>query len=212
MCIKTLIVGEIQTNCYIVSCDKTGKAAIIDPGGDAGAIINKVNKSGLIPEYIINTHGHGDHMGCNEEIKKAFPQAKLCVHKLDAPMLADPAKNLSVMIGPGVVSPKADLILEEGDTVEFGTIKFHIIHLPGHTPGGIGLLWKDTGKKPFILFSGDALFEGSVGRTDFPGGSHDTLIKNIREKLMVLPDSTEVYPGHGPATTIGAEKKTNPFL
>lgn len=212
MCIKTLIVGEIQTNCYIVSCVKTNKAAIIDPGGDADVIINKVNKSGLMPEYIINTHGHGDHMGANKEVKAAFPKAKLCVHKLDASMLADSAKNLSIMIGPGVVSPKADVILEEGDTVEFGMVKFEVLHLPGHTPGGIGLLWKNTGKKHYVLFSGDALFEGSVGRTDFPGGSHDTLIKSIKEKLLVLPGNTEVYPGHGPATSIGNEKQINPFL
>jgi hydroxyacylglutathione hydrolase len=184
--------------------------AIIDPGGDGPDIIARVEKKGYKPVCIVNTHGHIDHMWANAEVKAAYPGAELLIHEADANMLTDASANLSSFMGRKVTSPPADRTLAEGDHVKVGSLDFQVVHIPGHSPGGIALITKSDGKT--VVFAGDALFAYSIGRTDFPGGSFEKLTSGIREKLLTLPDDTLVYPGHGPSTTVGVERKHNPFL
>lgn len=198
-------VGNIETNCYIIYCRKTLQAAVIDPGDEAEKIIAAVNKNNLKVSFIILTHGHGDHIGALNEVRAATG-AKVLIHSDDAGMLTNANKNLSVFIGASVVADKADRLLNEGDIIEIGDIKLKVIHTPGHTSGGICLFFDNT------LIAGDTLFAQSIGRTDFPGGSYEQLIKGIKDKLFILPDDVKVFPGHGPATTIGLEKRMNPFV
>ena len=205
-----MVVGEIQANCYLVGDGKSKDIAVIDPGGDGPDIIARIEKKGLNPVYIINTHGHIDHMWANADLKAAYPEAKLLIHEADAHMLESPSSNLSSFMGRSITSPPADRTLVEGDRVKIGAIELKVVHIPGHSPGGIALVTEDSGKT--CVFGGDALFAYSIGRTDFPGGSFEKLTTAIKEKLFVLPDDTVVYPGHGPSTTIGVEKAHNPFL
>ncbi len=205
MKIIAMEVGSLGTNCYIVYCEQSRKAAVIDPGGDASAIISRITQENLVVEYIINTHGHADHIAANAKVKEATG-AMILIHQADADMLTSAHRNLSAFMGGGITGGAAGRILKDGDTIEIGSIRFKVLHTPGHTPGGISLLTDN------ILFSGDTLFAESIGRTDFPGGSFRQLIQSIKEKLMVLPDDVTVYPGHGPQTTIGWERKMNPFI
>ena len=205
MILETLTVGQLEVNCYLIGCAETGEGAVVDPGGDAEDILQAIKKLGIKPKYIICTHGHADHIAAVDEIKKATG-AKVLIHSADAEMLTDPQKNLSVFMGDNISLQPADKLLAEGDIIELGTVKLEVLHVPGHTVGGICLKTDQT------VFSGDTLFAGSVGRSDFPGGNHSQLIKGIKEKLLSLPDETRVYPGHGPDTLIGQEKRHNPFL
>jgi glyoxylase-like metal-dependent hydrolase (beta-lactamase superfamily II) len=205
MVIKRLVVGLLQVNCFIVFDENTKEAVIIDPGGGSREILKFLEKNSLQTKYIINTHGHLDHTFENKKIKEVT-NCKILIHKLDADMLTSPSKNFSLMMGIIFKSPPADRLLEEGDIIKVGNFTLKVLHTPGHTPGGISLVCDK------VVFVGDTLFAGSVGRTDLPGGSMEELIKGIREKLLVLPDETIVYPGHGPSTTIGKEKNTNPFI
>lgn len=202
-CIKT---GHIATNCYILGCEVTKEGIVIDPGFDGPDIINIIAEEGLKIKYIINTHGHADHIGANEEVKN-YTGADILIHRDDADFLTDPAKNLSAYMGQAISGPKADRILEEGEVINFGNkLALQVLHTPGHTPGGICL----KGKK--FVITGDTLFAGSVGRTDFPGGSMKELLNSIKSKLLILEDEVIIYPGHGPSSTINAEKAGNPFL
>ena len=205
MILETLTVGQLEVNCYLIGCADTGEGAVIDPGGDAEDILQALKKLGIKPKYIICTHGHADHIAAVDEVKKATG-AKVLIHSADAEMLTDPQKNLSVFMGANVSLQPADQLLSEGDIIELGNVKLEVLHVPGHTVGGICL------KTDQAVFSGDTLFAGSVGRSDFPGGNHSMLIKGIKEKLLSLPDETRVYPGHGPDTLICQEKKHNPYL
>ena len=206
MHLRSFVVGMCETNCYIAADSSSKDAIIIDPGDNADAIIETIRTDGLIVRAIVNTHGHADHIAANAALKKQF-DCPIMIHELDAPYLADPEANLSALIGYiEPISPPADRLLKDGGEITIGQLVFRVIHTPGHTPGGISLLENE------VLFSGDTLFADSVGRTDFPGGSHEQLINSIQEKLLVLPDSTLVYPGHGPLTTIGNERQNNPFL
>jgi len=210
--VDTLTVGPMEAACYVV-CDKgTDELMVIDPGGDAGLIIESVRMTGSEPKYIVNTHGHADHMAANAELKEAYPNAELLVHHADAEMLLEPAKNLSAFFGQSIKSPPADRVLNDGDGIALGPSSFNVIHVPGHTPGGIALYWPGTDFVGGMLFCGDTLFAGGIGRTDFPGGDEKALLSGVREKLFTLPDDTLTLPGHGPATTIGREKQTNPFF
>jgi glyoxylase-like metal-dependent hydrolase (beta-lactamase superfamily II) len=203
--IKELVVGLIMTNCFIVGCEKSHEAIVIDPGGDVDKILDATYKSNLNIKYIVNTHGHFDHAGGNKAIKEATG-AEILIHRFDAPMLRQISMTAMAM---GIVledSPPADLTVDEGDEIRFGKIALRVIHTPGHSPGGISL-YTDG-----IVFAGDTLFYGSIGRTDLPGSSFPTLISSIKEKLFPLGDHVRVYSGHGPTTTIGTEKRINPFM
>lgn len=200
-----MAVGALGTNCYIVHCSETRQAAVIDPGGNAKEIIAYLNSERLKTVCIINTHGHADHIAANDALKLATG-APVMIHEADAGMLTSPSLNLSNFIGGGLSLAPADRLLKEGDDIQVGNIRFKVIHTPGHTPGGICLSYKE------FLFSGDTLFHESVGRTDLPGGSAGKLIAGIKEKLLVLPPRTKVFPGHGPETSIGWESAHNPFI
>lgn len=205
MIFKCIPVGSIEANCYIIGCPETRLAVVVDSGDEGRRILSHVQKHGLRVLYIINTHGHLDHIGANGAVKEATG-AQILIHSGDAPMLTDPALNFSKFMGHPIAGPPADRLVQDGDVLQVGTLRLNVIHTPGHTPGGICLLIGDH------LITGDTLFAGSIGRTDFPGGSHETLIESIKEKLLILPDETRVYPGHGPESTIGEEREGNPFL
>jgi glyoxylase-like metal-dependent hydrolase (beta-lactamase superfamily II) len=215
MHIESLVVGPLESNCYIITCPESQDVMIVDPGGDAPSILEALRRAdrNASPRWLVNTHGHGDHIGANAELKKAFPNMRIAIHVDDAPALTSPAINLSPFVGLSVRSPGADVELKEGDTIDLGKERFAVIHTPGHTPGGICLYRaaRQPGETP-LLFSGDTLFAQSIGRGDLPGGDMDLLLRSIAEKLMPLPDSCIVYPGHGPTTTIGDERRLNPFL
>jgi len=204
--LKWLEVGAIAANCYVIGCEETLEGAVIDPGGSAQAILRVIKDLNLNIKYIINTHGHIDHIGANRQIKEATG-AKILIHEDDAKMLTNPASNFSMFMGRNITSPGADEFLRDGDIIKIGnTVELEVIHTPGHSRGGVCL------KTDNMIFAGDTLFAGSIGRTDFPGGSYKTLIESIKEKILCYDDDVVVYPGHGPATTVGFERKHNPFL
>jgi glyoxylase-like metal-dependent hydrolase (beta-lactamase superfamily II) len=203
--IKTLAVGPIMANCFVLGCEQSLEAAVIDPGDDADRILMALAESSLTAKFIINTHGHFDHVGANKRLKEVTG-APILIHPLDAPMLSQLSRSASAWGLAAEDSPAADRELNEDDKITFGNITLSVIHTPGHTPGGISLY---TGEHVFV---GDTLFAGSVGRTDFPGGSFETLKESIQKKLFALDDHVKVYTGHGPATTIGDEKRSNPFV
>jgi glyoxylase-like metal-dependent hydrolase (beta-lactamase superfamily II) len=205
----TLVVGELESNCYVLADEGSG-ALVIDPGGDARRIIEHLEAKGLAAASVVNTHGHADHIAANAELRKRWPDVKIAIGRADAKALTSPLHNMSLFVARLVKSPKADRLLDDGDVVELGRGRFRVLSTPGHTPGGICLYTEDLDGRS-VLFSGDTLFADSVGRTDIPGGNRENLIRGIREKIFVLPDETDIYPGHGPATTVGHEKKFNPF-
>ena len=206
MILKGLEINTMGTNCYIVGCEETKEVAVIDPGGNPRGIVRFLQQEGLKAVYIINTHGHIDHIGGNRGVKEATG-AKILIHEDDAKMLVNPMSNFSFLMGSRVTRPPADQFLRDGDIIKIGnTVELEVIHTPGHSPGGICL------KTDNIIFVGDTLFYGSIGRTDFPGGSYHQLIKSIKERLLCYDDDVVCYPGHGPATTIGFERQHNPFL
>lgn len=208
MIIKQLIVGPMAVCCYIIGCEKTQKCAVVDPGGDEEKILAEVEAQGFSVEYIIATHGHPDHVCGNKRIQEATG-AKIIMHIADVEFFEEgEAKNYFSMFGLEP-SPPTGIRVEDGDDIEIGEVALKVIHTPGHTPGGICLY-----NSPDVL-TGDTLFVGGLGRTDFPGGSHQELIKSIRNKLLVLPEDTVVWPGHGYGgnrSTIGTEASSNPFL
>lgn len=204
--------GPFASNCYIIACPKTMASVVIDPGIPDPWIKRVLAEHGLKPDLIMLTHGHLDHIGGVEWVK-SFTGAPVWMHAADAPMMTDPVKNGSAFFGPPVVGPQPDRLLAEGDVVTVGQLQFQVLHTPGHTPGGACFyLPSAESDMPGHLIAGDTLFAGSIGRTDLPGGDLDALLRSIREKLLPLPESTVVYPGHGPTTLIGDEKAYNPFL
>lgn len=199
--IERIVVGYLETNCYIFADLEKKEAALIDPGSNGIRIKKEVEKHNLLVKCIINTHGHGDHISSNGRFK-----APIYIHRMDADFLINAKLNMSASFGFSIKSPEANRVLDDGDIIEIGDLKLKVIHTPGHTPGSISLLGDG------IVFTGDTLFMGGVGRTDFPYGSEEKLICSIREKLLVLDDKTIVYPGHGPSTTIGQERLANGFV
>ncbi len=205
MIIKKLEVGPIMANCFIVGCEVTKEAIVIDPGDDADQILMALAKAELKVKYLVNTHGHFDHVGANKKMKEATG-AQIAIHTDDEPMLSELSSNAMMFGLSAENSPPADILLNDGDEIRFGEITMTVIHTPGHSKGGICLSTKGH------LFAGDTLFAGSIGRTDLPGGDYDSLISSIKQKLLPLDENTRVYTGHGPETTIGNEKAVNPFL
>jgi len=203
--IKDLTVGPIMANCYIVGCEETKVAAVIDPGDEADRILIILAEAGLTVQTIINTHGHFDHVSANQRMKEVTG-AELLIHALDAPMLSQLSATAASWGMSSEDSPPPDRTIAHGDVVQVGNIDLTVIHTPGHTPGGISL---HSNKAVFV---GDTLFAGSIGRTDFPGGDFGVLKTSIQEKLFTLDDDVTVYPGHMGLTTIGQEKRTNPFV
>ena len=207
MIFESIAVGPLSVNCYIVACEQNREGIVVDPGGDVEHIISLVQKHGLKIGTIINTHGHFDHLGGNAQVLAAFG-ARLLIHQADAPMLsrsAEVARNYGMQ---GENSPEADAFLTDGMEISFGTARLQVLHTPGHTQGGCCLYFEDEK----IVITGDTLFANSIGRTDLPGGSHDQLLESIRTKLFTLPDEVIAYPGHGQQTTIGHEKRCNPYF
>ncbi len=203
MIIKSIAVGPLQANCIIVADDASKKAIVVDPGDESERIVGIINAMGLTVEVIVCTHGHFDHMGVVGDIKNRTG-ARVAIHR-DELALYNGAKDMAAFWGHSLdVPPEPDILLSEGDTLTIGALNFSILHTPGHSPGGISLYAGNT------VITGDTLFKGSVGRTDFYGGDKEKLKQSFR-RLMALPEDTNVLPGHGPATTIGCEKKKNMF-
>lgn len=205
MILDSLPTGPLQVNCYIIGCERTRKAAVVDPGGDAEQILRLLHYHDLRLQLVINTHGHFDHVGGNRRLLEATG-AELLIHRDDTALLTRAAAQAANFGLSAEISPAPQRELVGGERLRLGELAMEVLHTPGHTPGGICLYLEDQ------VIVGDTLFAGSIGRTDLPGGDHQTLINSIREKLLVLPDATVVHPGHGPATTIGREKLDNPFL
>lgn len=203
--IDSIAVGPFAANCYVVAEAPGATAAIIDPGGDPEAVKSLLARHRLEAAIILNTHGHADHIAANGELSRAL-QVPIAIHGLDAPMLTSASRNLSLAFGFEITSPEASQLLEDGDIIRVGSLAIEVRHTPGHTLGGVSFVVGGN------VFTGDTLFAGSVGRVDFPGGSLKTLLESIEKRLLTLPDDTVVYPGHGPATTIGEERLANPFL
>lgn len=197
--------GIYAANCYIIYSEKTMDGIVIDPGGDAEEILEKIKEENINIKYIVLTHGHGDHIGGVIDLKNSL-KVPLIAHEDEKEMLMDGNKNLSTIMAMGTIEIEPDILVKSGDTIEIGDLKAEVIHTPGHTLGGMCIKIEDD------IISGDTLFSGSIGRTDLEGGDYETIIRSIKEGLLVYPDETKVYPGHGTPTTIGKERLTNPFL
>ena len=205
MLVHKLTLGLFGVNNFIIHSPNSTKAILIDACDDPQSILEKIADLKLELIYLINTHGHGDHIAGNEEII-IHTGAKLMIHPLDEPYLSNPGLNLSSFMGIELKSPLPDRLLNEGDIVELDDLQLEVLHTPGHTPGNITLVADG------LAFVGDVIFRESIGRTDFPGSSHQQLIETIQTKIYTLPDNTILYNGHGPETTVGHEKKYNPFV
>jgi glyoxylase-like metal-dependent hydrolase (beta-lactamase superfamily II) len=206
MIVHTLALGPAQTNCYLVGADEAREAVVIDPGWDADAILAEARSAELAIKAILLTHGHFDHIGAVADVKDAL-HVPLIAHAREVDLLD--AKGGADLFGFRIRSvPHPDRLVDHGDTIEMVALKFEVRYVPGHTVGHVAFV-EHEGRSAFV---GDVLFAGSIGRTDLPGGDYDTLIASITDQLLTLPGDFKVYPGHGPPTTIGMERDTNPFL
>lgn len=208
MKVSYLVLGPFMTNTYIAWDEASHKAVVIDPSFRPEQIWQAVLKLGVTPEKILLTHAHVDHVAGLNFLREKYPDAKVYMHEKDVPLLTSAALNLSDMLPEPVLCAKPDVLVKEGDHITEGTMDFTVLETPGHTPGGISFYEEKEG----IVFTGDSLFEGSIGRTDFPGGSMTTLVTSIQKELFALPDTVHVLSGHGNPTTIGREKRSNPFV
>jgi len=208
--IHAFVLGPLQVSAYVVI--DGGEAMIVDAPGGAEAIIDFLREREVTPGVLVNTHGHADHIQGNRLLKDTWPTMTLAIGEADAPMLTHPLKNMSPLMAAWVKSPEADRLLAGGDRLTVGSAAFQVLATPGHSKGSISLYCPQGPDGAGVAFTGDALFAGGIGRTDLPGMSGETLLASIRNRLLTLPDETVIYPGHGPASTIGEEKRTNPWL
>ncbi len=207
--VHAIVSMPFEENSYIVWQESAKGAVVIDPGLEPDLILGFLREHDLTARAILNTHGHADHIGGNGALKSVFPDAPLIIGEREAPMLTDAQANLSAPFGLPITSPPADRTVNEGDTVEAAGVTFEVYEIPGHSPGHVVFVVRNS---PCLVFGGDVLFRGGIGRFDFPGGSEAQLLRGIRRKLFTLPPDTVIYPGHGPVTTVAHEIKTNPFL
>lgn len=210
--IRGFELGPFATNCYVVTPSGQGEGPgdcwIIDASFDIEELIEDVRARGLTPKALVLTHAHVDHIAGASEVVRAWPRLPVWIHAEEQAWLNDPVLNLSAMMGQAVTAPMATRLIAEGETLTLGGDSWRVLHTPGHSPGGVTLVHDASG----TAIVGDALFSGSIGRTDFPGSDHAALVRSIQRKLFTLPEGTKVYPGHGPPTTIGREKRSNPFV
>jgi glyoxylase-like metal-dependent hydrolase (beta-lactamase superfamily II) len=204
--VACVTVGIFAENCYLYACPQTREAVIIDPGDEPERILEAIQELKLVPKYILNTHGHIDHIGAIDAVSEVYP-VPLAIHPADMPMYTDPRSAAFYGRTAPLVKREPTMLLQEGDRISFGSLALDVLHTPGHTPGGICLV-----SRPYCVFSGDTLFQRGIGRTDMEGGDYTQLIASIQEKLYTLDDDLVVFPGHGEPTTIAEEKHENPFV
>ena len=202
--VDTLVLGPLETNCHVLTSD--GQCWVVDPGMGLEPLLEFLTGRALSPSKVLLTHGHGDHIAGAAQLAERFPDSRLVCPTADADMLTDPQANLSAPFGMALTAPPADELISPGQVLTLGQTDWQVLDTSGHTPGGVSFYCPQAK----IVITGDALFAGSIGRTDIPGGSASRLLRNIREQLLSLPDETAVLPGHGPATTVGTECRRNP--
>jgi hydroxyacylglutathione hydrolase len=207
--IHTIVSMPFAENTYVLWLEGRTDCVVIDPGLEPDLILRFLADNQLRPSAILNTHGHADHIAGNEALKQASPEAPLVIGVGDEPLLSDTFANISAPFGFSIVSPPADRLVREGDRLDFAGLSLDVLDIPGHSPGHVVYV---LAGQPTRVFGGDVLFQGGVGRTDLPGGNEDLLLDGIRRKLLMLPEETEVYPGHGETTTIGEEMRHNPYV
>ena len=205
MLYEVVVVGALETNCYLVSCSETHECAIVDPGAEADKIFASIAEKSLKPVFILNTHGHVDHIGANRDMKEKF-NIPLCIHSLDSPMLGNEQQSELDFFLQTKSSPPADSFFKEGDRIKIGNWILRVLHTPGHSPGSVSFIGDN------FIFSGDTLFCRGVGRTDLPGGNWEEMENSLKNKILTMPDEMVVLPGHGPLTSVGQEKSSNPFI
>jgi hydroxyacylglutathione hydrolase len=207
---ETIVSQPFAENSYVVHRNGARECFILDPGFEPELIERFIDSANLIPIAVLNTHGHSDHIAGNAAMKRRWPDCPLIIGERDADKLVDPTKNLSAGYGVALTSPAADQTVRDGETLQLAGIPWQVVETPGHSVGHVVFVHAEH--NPPIIFGGDVLFQGSIGRTDFPDGSFEDLVASIHNKLFTLPDESIVLPGHGPATTIGDEKHHNPFV
>lgn len=208
--IRVVVSAAFQQNAYVAWRPGRDDCLVVDPGLEPEKIIECLEDEGLSPAAILNTHGHSDHIGGNEALKQKWPDAELVIGVDEAEKLTDPGKNLSVMLGANLVSPPADRTVADGDVYAAGGFELEVSAIPGHSAGHV--VYAVRGQEPGVVFVGDVIFQGSIGRTDFPDGNFAQLASGIKQKIFRLPDETVLLSGHGPATTVGQERRGNPFV